>query len=77
MSWDLDPQTKEILQANHLSAIEKQNDLWGNHVALSVEELIGFGVVDPNDTETVLDLIFNEMRLREPLNPDHFAFIER
>jgi serine/threonine protein kinase len=77
MSWDLDSQTKEILQANNLSAIEKQNDLWGNHVTLSVEELIGFGVIDPKDTEPMLDLIFNEIRLREPLNPDHFAFIER
>ena len=74
---DLDPQTREIINDNSLSIIEKQNHLWGNNTLLCVEDLIEFGVVDHNDTQSMLDLIFNEIRLREPINPDHYFFIER
>jgi hypothetical protein len=61
---DLDSQTRKTLNDNGLSIIEKQNHLWGNNTVLCVEDLIEFGVVDHNDTQCMLDLIFNEIRLR-------------
>jgi serine/threonine protein kinase len=67
-----------ILKDSSISALEKQTTLWSDyHFFVCVEELIELDVVDRNQSQEILDLIFNEIRLREMLNQDFSEFMKR
>jgi serine/threonine protein kinase len=68
----------ELINADsEKSLLDKQEVLWELLEGVSIEEMVSMQLVDPSDQESILDLIVNEIRLREPHHPNAMVFIER
>lgn len=59
------------------SLLDKQEEFWELSGGISIEDMVAMKLVDPSDTESMLDLILNEIRLREPHSRQSLGFIER
>lgn len=70
--------TLELINADsEKSLLDKQEVLWDLLEGVSIEEMVSMQLVDPSDKESILDLIVNEIRLREPHHPHSMVFVER
>ena len=77
MNTELSNILRSIQSDQDYSVLDKQEFLWETLGGVSVEDLITMQIVERSDKESILDLILNEIRLREPHNAFSMSFIER
>jgi serine/threonine protein kinase len=77
MNHKAHPFLQAIMEDTDKSLLDKQEEIWELSGGISIEDMVAMKLVDPSDTESMLDLILNEIRLREPHSLQSLGFIER
>ena len=77
MNYKAHPFLQAIMEDTDKSLLDKQEEIWELSGGISIEDMVAMKLVDPSDTESMLDLILNEIRLREPHSLQSLGFIER
>ena len=73
MNTELSNILRSIQSDQDYSVLDKQEFLWETLGGVSVEDLITMQIVERSDKESILDLILNEIRLREPVSYTHLT----